>query len=193
MAKIIKTTAAPIKGRRVWYFIQSVNAKIGDPGVLPAYQTGGSLDLGGDNIDEQTKQGRIIQKATDEHNVELEQYFVPSDPALKTVEEAKVKGHSVKVWRVVVDESVAKEGTQSGEKLYPAKFGYGIPDEISYDDGDDLSSVSYSLGIIGTLQDGEFPLSDEDISVIENLYAYQNPGETTGDYDNIKRQGDSEL
>ena len=60
-----------------------------------------------------------------------------------------------------------------------------MPDEIEISDGDDLVEVSYTLNIIGKLQDGKFPLSDADIAAIDALYAYQNPGETTGDYDNI--------
>lgn len=182
---VLKTTAAPVRGFRVWYFIQAIDAEIGSEAILPAFQTSGSTTIGGDNIDEQTKQGRIIQKSTNEDSIELEQYFTPSDPASQIIKEAKRSGASVKVWRVVVDENSAEEGEEPDTKLYPAEFGYGIPDELSYDDGDDLVSVSYTLNIIGSLQDGMFPLSDSDISVIENLYDYQNPGETTGDYDSI--------
>lgn len=182
---VLKTTAAPVRGFRVWYFIQAVDAEIGSEAILPAFQSSGSTTIGGENIDVQTKQGRIIQKSTDEDSIDLEQYFVPSDPASQIIKEAKRSGSSVKVWRVVVDENSAEEGTDD-EKLYPAEFGYGLPDELSYDDGDDLVSVSYTLNIVGSLKDGLFPLSDEDISIIESLYDYQNPGETTGDYNSIE-------
>ncbi|TLQ06064.1 phage major tail protein, TP901-1 family [Marinilactibacillus psychrotolerans] len=181
---IIKTTAAPVKGFRVWYFIQAVTAELGSDAILPAFQTEGGTTLGGDNIDEQTKQGRIIQKSTDEQSVDLTQYFVPSDPASQVIEQAKVQGLSVKVWRVVIDENSA-EGEEE-EKTYPAKFGYGLPEEIEYSDGEDLVEISYTLQIVGRLQDGRFPLTDEDVAVIENMYDYQNPGETTGNYDAIE-------
>lgn len=183
---VVKTTSAPVRGSRVWYFIQSVDAPLGADAILPAFQTSGTTTIGGENIDEQTKQGRIILKSTDEHSIELEQYFTPKDPASNVVKDAKISGASVKVWRVIVDESVAERDIEDAtEALYPAQFGYGLPDELSYDEGDGLVTVSYTLNIVGALKDGEFPLSDEDIAVIDSLYEYQNPGETTGDYSNV--------
>ena len=85
------------------------------------------------------------------------------------------------------DESVAKvaDGLED-VKLYPAEFGYGMPDDVEIQDGDDLVEASYTLNIIGKLQEGEFPLSNADIAAIEALYDYQNPGETTGDFDRIQ-------
>lgn len=183
---ITKATGKPLTAKKVWYFIQSTAAAIGSPALLPAFQTEGGVTYGGENIDEQTKMGRIIIKSTDEHAIELTQYFVPGDEAIKVVIDAKRTGKSVKVWRVEVDESVAKEVTGKEFKLYPAQFGYGMPDEAEITDGDELVEASYTLNIIGALKDGEFPLSDKDISAIEALYEYQNPGETTGDYDDIK-------
>ena len=59
---------------------------------------------------------------------------------------------------------------------------------MEYDEGDDLVEISYTLNIIGKLQDGTFPLSDEDVAMIESLYQFQRPGETTGDYDDIKTE-----
>lgn len=182
-----KTTGKALTAKKVWYFIQSVSAAIGSPALLPAFQTEGGVTYGGENIDEQTKMGRIIIKSTDEHSIDLTQYFVPKDEAIKVVKDAKKNGTSVKVWRVEIDESVAEavEG-ETDVKLYPAEFGYGMPDDVEITDGDDLVEASYTLNIIGKLQEGKFPLSDEDISAIEALYNYQNPGETTGDYDDIK-------
>lgn len=184
---IKKFAGKAVTAKKVWYFIQSVSAPVGSPALLPAFQTEGSVTYGGDNIDEQTKMGRIIIKSTDEHSIDLTQYFITKDEAITVVKDAKKNGTSVKVWRVVVDQdaAVAIEG-QTGAKNYPAEFGYGMPDDIEISDGDDLVEVSYTLNIIGKLQDGLFPLSDADISAIEALYAYQNPGETTGDYNNIK-------
>ncbi|MBP2966780.1 phage major tail protein, TP901-1 family, partial [Acinetobacter baumannii] len=123
----------------------------------------------------------------DEHAIELTQYYVSGDDAIKAVKDAKNTGNSVKVWRVEIDPSVAKpvEG-KTDVKSYPAEFGYGMPDEIEISDGDELVEASYTLNIIGSLQSGLFPLSDKDIAAIEVLYQYQNPGETTGDFSNIK-------
>ena len=180
-----KTTAQPIKGSRIWYFLQGVDEELGSEATLPAYQTEGSMTLGGEDIDEQTKQGRIIMKSTDEDSVEVTQYFVVGDPALDMLEESKKTGKSIKVWRVTVDPKTAQEG-EPGNKKYPAHFGYGRPEEIEISDGEDLVEVNYTLNIIGKLQKGEFELSDEDVAMIETVYGYQNPGETTGDYDNIQ-------
>lgn len=176
------TTAKPITGKKIFYFIQSVDAPLGSDAVLPAYRTGGSTTLGGEYIDEQSQQGRIIEKASDEHTISLEQYFAPADPSYKVIEEASVTGKSVKVWEVIVDESVA-EGTGS-ERTYPAKFGYGKVGEFERDASTgELATVSYDLNIVGALKDGLFPLTDAEIAMLNEVYEYQNPGETTGDYD----------
>lgn len=179
------TTTEPIVGKKVVYFTQSVLAPLGAEAVMPAFQTDGSTTLGGSFIDEQTKQGRILKKSTDEHAIELTQYYAPDDESLIDAEEAQAEGRSQKVWRVVIDESVSEEGT-NGEKLYPAQFGFGRVEEITYSDGEDLVEASYTLNIVGRLQRGMFPLSDEDIAMIDTLYEYQNPGESTGDYDDLE-------
>ncbi|MFI3605673.1 phage major tail protein, TP901-1 family [Vagococcus fluvialis] len=186
---IKKPAGNPLVAKKVWYFIQSVDVPIGSPALLPAFQTEGGVTYGGENIDEQTKMGRIIQKATDEHAIELTQYYVSGDDAIKAVKDAKKTGKSVKVWRVEIDPDAAKpvEG-KTDVKNYPAEFGYGMPDEIEISDGDELVEASYTLNIIGSLQSGLFPLSDKDIAAIEVLYQYQNPGETTGDFSNIQTE-----
>lgn len=177
------TTTNPIKGYNVYYFIQSVDAELGDKGILPAHRTDGSMTFGGEDLDEQSAQGRIILKGTVEDAIELTQYIVPEDETLDVLEDAKREGKNVKVWRVLVHDSVREEGTD-GEPTYPAHFGYGRPGEIEHTDGDSLSEISYPLDIVGGgLKKGRFPLSDEDIAVIQDVYDYENPGETTGDYD----------
>lgn len=187
VSNIKKFTGKAVTAKKIWYFIQSVAAPLGSPALLPAFQTEGGVTYGGDNIDEQTKMGRIIIKSTDEHSIDLTQYFITKDEAIQVVKDAKKNGTSVKVWRVVVDPDAAEPiDGQTGTKNYPAEFGYGMPDDVEIKDGDDLVEVSYTLNIIGKLQEGRFPLTDVDISAIEALYEYQNPGETTGDYDDIK-------
>lgn len=180
------TTTQPIVGNKVVYFTQSVLAALGEEAVMPAFQTDGNTTLGGSFLDEQSKQGRILQKSTDEHAIELTQYYAPDDESLIDTEEAQAEGRSQKVWRVVIDESVAEEGDSPNEKLYPAHFGFGRVEEISYSDGADLVEASYTLNIVGRLRRGKFPLTDEDIAVINTLYDYQNPGESTGDYDDME-------
>lgn len=179
------TTAKPIKGKDVFYFIQSVKAEIGSKAILPAYRTDGTTSLGGDFLDEQTQQGRIIEKASDEHSIDLKSYYTPKDKAVAILEEAKATGASVKVWRVIADSSL-KEVIKSKDH-YPAKFGYAKVDEIEFDEAvDGLVEASYTLNVIDSLKDGKFPLTEDDIALLKSVYSYQNPGETTGDYDNIQ-------
>lgn len=180
------TKAKPIVGKKVFYFIQSVDAVLGSKAILPAYRTDGTTIMGGDFIDEQTQQGRVLEKATDEHSIELTSYYTPLDKAIEVVEEAKRTGKSVKVWRVIADESLKTVDETTQKDVYPAKFGYGKVDEIEYSEGvEDFVEANYALNIIDSLKDGKFPLTKEDIALLTSVYAYQNPGETTGDYDAI--------
>ena len=186
-AKIKITIAKPIVGKKVFYFIQSIHAEKGTGAMLPAYRKDGSTTMGGEYIDEQTQQGRLLEKATDEHSIELTQYFAPKDPSVQVILDAQKTGESVKIWRVIVDESV--KDTSTGKDTYPAQFGYGkITDDIEFDDAiDGFTELSYTVGVVGRLRDGKFPLSTEEINMLNEVYDYQNPGETTGDYNNITR------
>ena len=186
-AKIKITIAKPIVGKKVFYFIQSIHAEKGTGAMLPAYRKDGSTTMGGEYIDEQTQQGRLLEKATDEHSIELTQYFALKDPSVKVILDAQKTGESVKIWRVIVDESVKE--TSTGKDTYPAQFGYGkITDDIEFDDAiDGFTELNYTVGIVGRLRDGKFPLSTEEINMLNEVYDYQNPGETTGDYNNITR------
>lgn len=186
-AKIEITIAKPIVGKKVFYFIQSIHAEKGTGAMLPAYRKDGSTTMGGEYIDEQTQQGRLLEKATDEHSIELTQYFAPKDPSVQVILDAQKTGESVKIWRVIVDESV--KDTSTGKDTYPAQFGYGkITDDIEFDDAiDGFTELNYTVGIVGRLRDGKFPLSTEEINMLNEVYDYQNPGETTGDYNNITR------
>ena len=186
-AKIKITIAKPIVGKKVFYFIQSIHAEKGTGAMLPAYRKDGSTTMGGEYIDEQTQQGRLLEKATDEHSIELTQYFALKDPSVKVILDAQKTGESVKIWRVIVDESVKDAST--GKDTYPAQFGYGkITDDIEFDDAiDGFTELNYTVGIVGRLRDGKFPLSTDEINMLNEVYEYQNPGETTGDYNNITR------
>ncbi|MGX7077362.1 phage major tail protein, TP901-1 family [Globicatella sanguinis] len=183
------TTAKPIVGKKIFYFIQSVNAELGSPALLPAYRTDGSTSLGGEYLDEQTQQGRLIEKSTDEHTIDLTTYFAPKDPSVKVIEEASTKGDSVKVWEVIVDESVKTVDEKTQEDKYPAKFGYAKVGDYERSAGvTDFVEISYSLNVVGSLKDGRFPLTQEEIDQLNSVYSYQNPGETTGDYENIQTE-----
>lgn len=184
--KITVTKAKPIAGKKIFYFIQSIHAKIGSGAVLPAYRTDGTLTLGAEYSDEQTQQGLLLDKTSTSHEIELTTKFAASDPSIKVVEDANSTGESVKIWRVIVDESLK---TQDQTKdVYPAKFGYAKIGDIEYSEGiEDIVEVNYTASVVGKLQDGKFPLTAEEIALLTDVYSYQNPGETTGDYDNIKK------
>lgn len=180
----------PYRGKDVWYFIQSTNpavAPIGSPAILPAHQESGDTNIEGDSLDEQTKMGRIIAASTNEDSVELTTYMVPGDKAHEIIIDAKHEGRQVKVWRVIVDERLAV--VEGDHKAYPAMFGYGVVDSADISDEDSFSEIDFTLNIIGKLADknedgtpGTFPLSDEQVAMLDQLYAFERPGEKAGEF-----------
>lgn len=181
------TKGNPTLGKKVWYFIQDTAAPIGSKATLPALQTDSSTSIEGDSIDEQTKFGRIVMSSTNEDSIELTTYVVPGDKSIDIIKNAKHDGNQVKVWRVVVDKRFAVEEKDDADpakthQAFPAMFGFGVVDSLDIDDGDDLVSADYTLNILYKLRDGTFPLSDEQLSSLEELYEFERPGETTGNF-----------
>lgn len=183
--KMVKST--PIRGKDVWYFIQSVKEPINSKAILPAHQTAGDLSIEGDSLDEQTKMGRVLAASTNEDSVEITSYQVPGDDTMKIFIEGKHDGIQVKVWRVVVDERLAK--TEGEGKAYPAMFGYGVVDSVDVSDEDGFVEIDATLNIIGKLTDknedgtdGTFPLTDAQVAALNQLYSFERPGETTGEF-----------
>lgn len=180
----------PFRGKDVWYFIQSTDktvAPIGSPAVLPAHQTEGSVSIEGDSLDEQTKMGRILAASTNEDSIDLSAYVVPGDKASKIIMDAKHNGRQVKVWRVEVDDRVAV--VEGDYKAYPAMFGYGVVDSMDITDGDSFSELEFTINIIGKLadkwedgKDATFPLTDEMRAALTQLYYFERPGETEGEF-----------
>ena len=164
----------PYRGKDVWYFIQSTDPKvapIGSPAILPAHQESGDTSIEGDSLDEQTKMGRIIAASTNEDRIELTTYMVPGDKAYEIIIDAKHEGRQVKVWRVIVDERLA------------------VVDSADISDEDSFSEIDFTLNIIGKLADknedgtpGTFPLSDEQVAMLDQLYAFERPGEKAGEF-----------
>lgn len=186
MAEQIKvTTAKPMSGKKVFYFIQSIHAEIGSNAILPAYRTDGKLKLGAEYSDEQTQQGLLLDKTNTTHEIELTTKFAPKDPSVDVLEQANDTGESIKIWRVLVDESL--KTTEEEKDYYPAKFGYAKIGDLEYDEGvEDIIESSYTATVVGKLKNGKFPLSEAEINLLNDVYDYQNPGATTGDYDNIQ-------
>lgn len=188
--KITVTTAKPLAGKKVFYFIQSIHAELGSAAVLPAYRTDGTLTLGAEYSDEQTQQGLLLDKTSTSHEIELTTKFAPKDPSIDIIEQANDTGESVKIWRVLVDESLKEqEGVNDPKKdVYPAKFGYAKIGDIEYSEGiEDIIEANYTATIVGKLKNGKFPLTAKEIALLDEVYEYQNPGETKGDYDNIQK------
>nr|DAG34615.1 MAG TPA: major tail protein [Caudoviricetes sp.] len=189
--QITVTTAKPLSGKKVFYFIQSIHAKIGSKAILPAYRTDGSLTLGAEYSDEQTQQGLLLDKTSTSHEIELTTKFAPKDPSIEIIEQANDTGESVKIWRVLVDETLKTQDGEPAKDVYPAKFGYAKIGDIEYSEGiEDIIEANYTASIVGKLKNGKFPLTAEEIALLDEVYDYQNPGATTGDYDNIKRTDD---
>ena len=185
--QITVTTAKPLAGKKVFYFIQSIHAALGSNAILPAYRTDGSLTLGAEYSDEQTQQGLLLAKTSTSHEIELTTKFAPKDPSVDVLEQANDTGESVKIWRVLVDETLKTQDGEPKKDFYPAKFGYAKIGDIEYNEGiEDIIETSYTASIVGKLKNGKFPLTAEEIALLDEVYNYQNPGETTGDYDNIK-------
>lgn len=185
--QITVTTAKPLAGKKVFYFIQSIHAALGSNAILPAYRTDGSLTLGAEYSDEQTQQGLLLDKTSTSHEIELTTKFAPKDPSVDVLEQANDTGESVKIWRVLVDETLKTQDSDPKKDFYPAKFGYAKIGDIEYNEGiEDIIETSYTASIVGKLKNGKFPLTAEEIALLDEVYNYQNPGETTGDYDNIK-------
>lgn len=180
----------PYRGKDVWYFIQSTDPKVapvGSPAILPAHQESGDTNIEGDSLDEQTKMGRIIAASTNEDSVELTTYMVPGDKAHEIIIDAKHEGRQVKVWRVIVDPRLAV--VEGDHKAYPAMFGYGVVDSADISDEDSFSEIDFTLNIIGKLADknkdgtpGTFPLSDEQVAMLDQLYSFERPGEKAGEF-----------
>lgn len=188
--KITVTTAKPLAGKKVFYFIQSIHAELGSAAVLPAYRTDGTLTLGAEYSDEQTQQGLLLDKTSTSHEIELTTKFAPKDPSIDIIEQANDTGESVKIWRVLVDESLKEQVGVSDPKkdVYPAKFGYAKIGDIEYSEGiEDIIEANYTATIVGKLKNGKFPLTAKEIALLDEVYEYQNPGETKGDYDNIQK------
>lgn len=180
----------PYRGKDVWYFIQSTDPKvapIGSPAILPAHQESGDTSIEGDSLDEQTKMGRIIAASTNEDSIELTTYMVPGDKSHEIIIDAKHEGRQVKVWRVIVDERLAV--VEDDHKAYPAMFGYGVVDSADISDEDSFSEIDFTLNIIGKLADknedgtpGTFPLSDDQVKMLDQLYTFERPGEKAGEF-----------
>ena len=180
----------PYRGKDVWYFIQSTDPKvapIGSPAILPAHQESGDTSIEGDSLDEQTKMGRIIAASTNEDSIELTTYMVPGDKSHEIIIDAKHEGRQVKVWRVIVDERLAV--VEGDHKAYPAMFGYGVVDSADISDEDSFSEIDFTLNIIGKLADkntdgtpGTFPLSDDQVKMLDQLYSFERPGEKAGEF-----------
>ncbi|MCO4523510.1 hypothetical protein Si113_00871 [Streptococcus infantarius subsp. infantarius] len=185
--QITVTTAKPLAGKKVFYFIQSIHAALGSNAILPAYRTDGSLTLGAEYSDEQTQQGLLLDKTSTSHEIELTTKFAPKDPSVDVLEQANDTGESVKIWRVLVDETLKTQDGEPKKDFYSAKFGYAKIGDIEYNEGiEDIIETSYTASIVGKLKNGKFPLTAEEIALLDEVYNYQNPGDTTGDYDNIK-------
>lgn len=186
--KLVKAT--PTKGSNIIYFIQSTDPKVapvGSPAIVPAHVTSGDTSIEGDLIDEQTHMGRILDYQANEDSVDLTHYLVPGDEAKDIIEDAKHNHRQVKVWRVEADQRLGVE--EGDHKAYPAMFGYSVVESFDISDEDGFSELEFTLDIIGKLVKGTFPLTDDQLKLLDELYGYERPGEKSGEFSSDATSG----
>lgn len=159
-----------IKGKKIIYLVQSVNATIGSDALLPGFQTEGTWTRENEIIDEQTKQGRIVDYGNDSENFELTLYAGAGDAGQQAIEDAYEDKDQIKVWRVNLD--------LNANGKHDARFGYAIIENLELSEPTDgFVEISTTLPIIGVTQKGELdPLPAELIEAAQ--YAFETPGET---------------
>lgn len=160
----------PINGKKIIYLVQAVDALIGSDALLPGFQTEGTWTRENEIVDEQTKQGRIVDYGADSENFELTLYAAAGDAGQQAIEDAYDNKKQVKVWRTNI------ETNENGK--HDARFGFAIIESLELSEPTDgFVEMSVTLPIIGVTQKGELePLPAELINAAQ--YAFETPGET---------------
>lgn len=160
----------PVSGKRVIYLVQAANATIGASALLPAFQTEGNWTQEQEMIDEQTKDGRVVDYGSKSENFELTLYAKQGDEGQEAIQWTYDNEEQLKVWRVELDFNA------SGK--HNARFGYTIIESIeSSEPQDGYVEISVSLPVIGKTVPGELdPLPAELIEAA--TYDFETPGET---------------
>jgi TP901-1 family phage major tail protein len=160
----------PISGKKVIYLVQAVDAVVGSDALLPGFQTEGTWTDENEIVDEQTKQGRIVDYGSDSESFELTLYAAPGDPGQKAIRDAKRNKEKIKVWRVHLD--------LNANGKHDADFGMAIIESLEMSEPTDgFVEMSVTLPIIGSTQPGELdPLPADLIEAAQ--YEFEIPGET---------------
>ena len=163
------------KGKDYVYLVQKASAPIGDTAFVIARQTEGSHSRERELIDEQTKQGRIIDYGNLSESFEVNAYGVDGDEGQDAIIDAIENEEQLKVWKVRVKKNAAGK--------YPARFAYTIVESTEESQPTDgFVEVTASLQVIGQSQKGEL---DDTIITPELVefatYGFEKPGEFTGE------------
>lgn len=160
----------PISGKKIIYLVQAVNATIGSEAVLPGFQTEGTWTDENEIVDEQTKQGRIVDYGSDSETFGITLYAASGDLGQNAIRQAKRNKQKIKVWRVNLD--------LNANGKHDADFGMAIIESLEMGEpADGFVEMSVTLPIIGSTQAGELdPLPPELIEAAQ--YEFEQPGET---------------
>lgn len=163
------TTQTPVSGKHIIGLIQALDAATGSSALLPMFQTDASHTFGGDLADEQTKNGRILDYATDQEDADITFFMAQDDEAEKLLKDSKKNHKKLKYWEVNVN-------TNANGK-HDATFAYIVLDDLSFSyPQDGFVEVKAKIQIIGQSQDGEIDLDPEIVEAAQ--YAFESPGET---------------
>jgi TP901-1 family phage major tail protein len=160
----------PISGKKILYLVQAVDAVIGSDAVLPGFQTEGTWTRENEIVDEQTKQGRIVDYGTDSENFELTLYAAVGDAGQQAIEDAYDNKKQIKIWRTNLD-------TNANGK-HDARFGFAIIESLEMSEPTDgFVEMSVTLPVLNSTVKGELePLPADLIDAAQ--YAFETPGQT---------------
>lgn len=161
-----------------------------DPLYILGLQEDSTLTRGGDLLDEQSKQGRILQGGTHEDTISLDKYIAVKDSGYEALKSWKQSDKQFKVWQTDITpqeaDPVKIEGSNDDKdtmRTYPAEFGFAYGGDLELSaPKDGLAEVSIEAQIIGQLTSGRMPLSDATVAFAKETSVYQNPGDTIGEY-----------
>lgn len=160
----------PISGKKIIYLVQAEDATVGSDALLPGFQTEGTWTRENEIVDEQTKQGRIVDYGVDNETFELTLYAAAGDSGQNAIEESYDEKKQIKVWRVNLDKNAAGK--------HDARFGMAIIESIEISEpSDGFVEISVTLPVIGKTQKGELePLPADLIEAAQ--YEFEQPGDT---------------
>lgn len=163
------------KGKDTIYLAQATDDALGTSAYVIANQTEGSYSIESELVDEQTKQGRLVDYGNTSESFELTMFGETGDPGQNAVLQAIKNKRQLKVWEVDTVKNTAGK--------YPANFAYVIVESAERTGSTDgFEEISTTLQVIGQTREGELDDTDVPNAVIQFAkYGFEKPGEYTGE------------